>query len=117
MSFADRISDKRAVISPRGVEDSLRSLRLESFVADSASMEGECEFLSSAWPDILELRCNRHYANLSDLAGFARNLPRLEKLSLAFSSVGVPQLHREARSVCTIASLVMLGYMRIITSA
>ncbi|QRW00086.1 F-box protein [Ceratobasidium sp. AG-Ba] len=82
MSFADRISDKRAIIFPRGVEDSLRSLRLESFVADSATMESGCEFLSSAWPDILELRCNRQYASLSDLAGFARNLPRLEKLSL-----------------------------------
>ncbi|KAG8713316.1 hypothetical protein FRC08_013408 [Ceratobasidium sp. 394] len=94
------------------VEEPLRLLPLRSLMICDAYFEGGCAFLSSAWPRIVGLSCDRQRASLADLARFAQNLPNLEKLQLKVELGGsnIPALdplsppsprHTTFRRLCT----------------
>ncbi|QRW00098.1 F-box protein [Ceratobasidium sp. AG-Ba] len=86
--FAGKDDNAPVITISQAGEAALRKLQLESLVLDSARLEGGCEFLSSAWPGIVRLRCNRQQASIEHLACFARNLPRLQRLVLDLDWTG-----------------------------
>jgi hypothetical protein len=69
-------------------QEPLRQLPLKELALSGAHFDGGCVFLSSAWPDIVALRCDKQNASLADLAFFARNLPNLKKLDLDLDMSG-----------------------------
>ncbi|KAG8781533.1 hypothetical protein FRC12_021808 [Ceratobasidium sp. 428] len=66
------------------VQQAMSQFSLESLSINNAYFEDitGCEFLSSAWLGIQELRCGMQKCQLSDLSLFARNLPHLRELEL-----------------------------------
>ncbi|KAG8715690.1 hypothetical protein FRC09_016397 [Ceratobasidium sp. 395] len=66
------------------VQQAMSRFSLESLSIDNAYFDDStgCEFLSSAWLGIQELRCGMQECQLSDLALFAQNLPHLRELEL-----------------------------------
>ncbi|QRV89429.1 hypothetical protein RhiJN_17447 [Ceratobasidium sp. AG-Ba] len=107
----------RITLSP-SVEEPLCQLPLKTIEVAGACFSSGCDFLSSAWPEVVELSASAQSANFADLVPFAQNLPQLKKLLLGldWASRAIPDYsHNRIISPRHIAftSLCMLPLRRI----
>ncbi|QRV74738.1 fanconi anemia group M protein [Ceratobasidium sp. AG-Ba] len=85
----------------RNTQDLFRLVPFQSLVLRGVRFEDGYKFLSTAWPEIVELSCSNQPVSLVELIHFAQNLPNLRKLELNVDMSGSLVPDYNSSSICS----------------